>query len=218
MCSSYRPVTLTEVLRTRWGVELPEGESPPDTFPLYLAPFIRLNKASQREAQRGHFGIVPHWAKELAIGKRAYNARSETVQEKPMFRDAWKWDQRCLVPAEFIYEPNYETGKYVPWRIGRRDREPFAIAGLWGHWIDPDSGEEVLSFTMLTLNADDHPLMKRFHKPQDEKRMVVILHKQDEDTWLAGTKDQAWSLVRQFPHELMHAEPRNAPPRDLFSE
>ncbi|RYX80175.1 SOS response-associated peptidase [bacterium] len=212
MCSNYRPVTRSDWLFEHWGVHRPEGEFPLDCYPSYLAPFIRLKKDGEREVRDGQFGIVPHWAKEVALGKRAYNARSETVKEKPMFRDAWKWGQRCLIPTHFFYEPNYETGKHVSWRIGLKGWTPFAIAGLWGHWRDKETGEDILSFTMLTVNADDHHLMKRFHKPGDEKRMVVILRKEDEDLWLKGSLDDAWGLVKPYPAELMDALPRGMEP------
>jgi putative SOS response-associated peptidase YedK len=65
------------------------------------------------------------------------------------------------LPATGFYEPNWETGKAVRWRIGLPDGEPFAIAGLWRTW--PDGA---VSFTMPTLNADSHLLMQRFHKPE----------------------------------------------------
>jgi len=78
------------------------------------------------------------------------------------------------VPAEAIYEPNYETGKAVWWRTQRADGEPMALAGLWERkqWHD---ARPTWSFTMLTVNAEAHPVMRRFHKPGDEKRTVVVL-------------------------------------------
>jgi putative SOS response-associated peptidase YedK len=165
----------------------------------------------------GRFGLVPRWARELAMGRKTYNARSETVREKPSFRDAWAKGRRCLVPVHWIIEPNYESGAHVPWRIGMADWSPYAIAGLWDSWLDKDTGKEELSFTMLTVNADDHALMKRFHKPQDEKRMVVILPRHDEDRWLDCSVQEAWSMVRQFPADRMAAAPRDEPlERQLF--
>jgi putative SOS response-associated peptidase YedK len=80
------------------------------------------------------------------------------------------------VLADAIFEPNYESGRAVRWGIRRQDHTPMAIAGLWDAWSDPTTGERVLSFTMITTNADDHSLMRRFHRPDDEKRTVVILN------------------------------------------
>ncbi|MFN3415899.1 MAG: SOS response-associated peptidase [Caldimonas sp.] len=210
MCSNYRPVTHSDRLLSFFGVVRPPHETPLEAYPSYLAPFIRRDRHSvehRREVQDGRFGLIPHWSKDLALGRRTYNARSETVEEKPSFRDAWRRGQRCIVPVEWIYEPCYETGRAVRWRIGLRGWTAFGIAGLWGWWRDPATGHEVLSFTMLTVNADDHPLMRRFHKPGDEKRMVVILDPADYDRWLDCPVEEARAFLRQYPAELMEAAP-----------
>ena len=209
MCANYHPVTAADRLLTYFNVERPAGELPTDMYPGYLAPFIvrqRERVEMARQVEAGLFGIIPHWSKDLAIGRRTYNARSETVAEKPSFRDAWRQGRRCIIPAEAIYEPNWESGKAVRWRISRADGVPMGIAGLWGWWRAPD-GRELLSFTMLTVNADDHALMKRFHRPGEEKRMVVILDEADHDAWLECSVERAWDYVKAFPAERLHAQP-----------
>ncbi len=131
-----------------FGVDRPEGEVPPDLYPQYGAPFIWRKPdivELEREAQLGRFGLIPTWSEDLAIGRRTYNARSETAAEKPSFRDSWHRGRRCIVPAEAIYEPNWETGKAVRWRISRRDGQPMGIAGLWGwlNWSPKNGRHEV---------------------------------------------------------------------------
>ena len=121
----------------------------------------------------GLFGLIPHWSIDATIGRRTFSARSETVASKPSFREAWKNAQHCIVPAEAIFEPDWRSGKAIPTRISKADGEPMGIAGLWSSWKSPKG--IVHSFTMLTINADGHDLMTQFHKPVDEKRMVVIL-------------------------------------------
>lgn len=158
----------------------------------------------EREALSGVFGLVPHWSKDTAIGKRTYNARSETVAEKPSFRDAWRRAQHCIIPAEAIYEPDWRSGRAVPTRIARSDGEPMGIAGLWAAWRAP-SGEIVHSYTMLTINADEHPLMRQFHKPGDEKRMVVVLPESRYGAWLAADATHARDFLVQYPAELLQA-------------
>ena len=98
-------------------------------------------------------------------------------------------------------------GRRGSWRIGRRDGKPMGIAGLWGWWRDRTTQREVLSFTMLTVNADDHALMKRFHKPGEEKRMVVILDEAEYSAWLDAPPERMRSFMRCFPAELLAAEP-----------
>jgi putative SOS response-associated peptidase YedK len=209
VCANYHPVTSQDRLLEWFGVGRPIGTVPPDLYPVQLAPFIvrHADKVEiERQVELGLFGLVPHWAKDIAFGRRTYNARSETADKLPSFRDSWRRGRRCIIPAEAIYEPSYETGKAVRWRISLADGRPMGIAGLWGWWRAPD-GKDVLSFTMLTVNADDHALMKRFHKPGDEKRMVVILDPAEYDAWLDAPLDRVRSFLRQYPAELMVSEP-----------
>ncbi len=140
------------------------------------------------------------------------NARVETVGERQSFSGAWRRQQLCLIACEAFYEPNYESGKAVRWRIGMADGEPFAIAGLWREWAEPEG--TAVSFTMLTLNADSHPLMRRFHKPGDEKRSVVVVPPTEYENWLAcRSTDEARSFLNLYPADAMQAEECPAPPR-----
>jgi putative SOS response-associated peptidase YedK len=152
----------------------------------------------------GLFGLIPHWAGEMTFGRRTYNARSETVAEKPSFRDAWRNGQHCIVPVEHIYEPDWRGGTAVPTRIQRKDGKPMGIAGLWASNTKA-TGEEVFSFTMLTVNADEHELFKNFHKPGDEKRMVVILREDQYDEWLDAPAARSMAFMQQFPAQLLMA-------------
>ena len=208
MCANYLPVTAADRLAQYFGVERPPDAVPPEVYPGGLAPFIvraRDRVELARDLRLGLFGLVPHWSKDLAFGRRTYNARSETAAEKPSFRDAWRQGRRCIVPVEAIFEPNWESGKAVRWKVTRRDGLPMGIAGLWGWWRAPD-GREWLSFTMLTVNADAHPVFNRLHRPGEEKRMVVILDEADYDAWLEAPVTQARDLLLPYPAELLHAE------------
>lgn len=129
-----------------------------------------------------------------------YNARSEAVEEKPSFRDAWRLARHCIIPVEAFYEPDWRTGKAVPTRIARTDGQPMGIAGIWTGWKSPCS-EVVRSFAMLTIHADEHPRMRLYHRPVDEKRMVVILPEDRYDAWLKAPPDRS----RDFPHRYSGA-------------
>jgi putative SOS response-associated peptidase YedK len=209
MCANYQPVTAQDRLLQFFGVERPLGEVPPDLYPVQLGPFIVRHAdkvALARQVELGLFGLVPAWAKDIAFGRRTYNARSETADTLPSFRDSWRRGRRCIVPVEAIYEPNWESGKAVRWRIGLASGLPFGIAGLWGWWRGPD-GREMLSFTMLTVNADAHALMRRFHREGEEKRMVAILDPADYDAWLDCPVPRARDFLRPYPAERLVAEP-----------
>lgn len=153
------------------------------------------------------FGLVPAWAN-LKLARSTYNARSETVATKPTFRTAWKRRQFCVIPLENFFEPNYESGKAVRWRIQHADGIPLAVAGLW-EWR-PNGGPDdrpLISFTMLTINADEHPLMRRFHKPEDEKRMIVLLEPEQIDQWLQAPHEAAPTYLKPYDAEKLVAEP-----------
>ena len=124
--------------------------------------------------------------------------RSETVVEKPSYRDAWRLGRRCIIPADAFYEPDWRSGKAVPTRISRADGNPMGLAGIWTDWRAPD-GSIVRSYSMLTINADEHPLMRQFHKPQDEKRMVVILPEARYLDWLQASPEQSRDFLQPWP-------------------
>lgn len=214
MCSNYVPVTRRDRMLSFFGVDRGRDEEPADTWPLGLAPFIRLaqdGSGFERVASDGIFGLLPPFATELAFGRRTYNARSETVRQLPSFRDAWARGWRCIIPAEAIYEPSWESGQCVRWAIYQEGFIPMGIAGIWRPWRHPD-GREVFSFAMLTVNADGHAVMQRFHKPEDEKRMVVILDPRDYGDWLSCSVHEAPRFLRRW-EGLLGAEAAPLPPR-----
>lgn len=213
MCSNYRPVTQADRLLTFFGVERARDEPPVDVFPLGLAPIIRLasDGSGHKRCDDGVFGLLPHFATELAFGRRTYNARAETVATLASFKHAWAAGQRCIVPAECFFEPDWSSGRAVRWAIEQPGQVPMAIAGLWRSWRTPD-GRELLTFAMITVNADGHPVMGRFHRPGEEKRMVALLAEADYGAWLGGSLEEAARLLRPWPHPL-HATPAPLPPR-----
>jgi putative SOS response-associated peptidase YedK len=215
MCSNYEAVTRADRLLSFFGVVREGDDKPVIAFPTNMAPFIRLAEdgSGHRRVSEGAFGLVPGFAKELVYGRNKYNARSETVHSKPSYRGAWRMGQRCVIPAEGFYEPYYETAESKPvrWRIQQPGEVPLGIAGIWEKWIDPD-GREVFSFSMLTVNADGHPVMSKFHRPEDEKRMVVILDPEEYDEWLSCPVNKAPKFFRQWMGQL-DTFPAPLPPR-----
>ena len=210
MCSHYQGVKVQERLRRHFGVAAPAEPGREDLWPGYVGSFIRRHPLADvgdeavpaLEALTGLFGLVPHWSADTKIARHTYNARSETVAVKPSFRDAWKHAQHCLIPAEAFFEPDWRSGRAVATRIASAEGEPLGIAGLWARWRSPQ-GELVHSYTMLTINADAHPLMQQFHKPGEEKRMVVILAPQHYQTWLSAAPAESLGFLRAWPAERL---------------
>lgn len=215
MCSNYEPVTRADRLLAFFGVARPEGrQTVPEIFPLGMAPFIRAHEdgSGNRVVEDGHFGLLPHFAKELAYGRRTYNARSETVATLPSFRDAWRRGQRCIVPAEAVHEPCWESGKAERWRVQQPGAVPLGIAGIYARWRAPADGRWMYTFAMLTVNADGHPVYQRLHRPGEEKRMVAILDPAEFDRWLQCPPAEALGMCQQW-HGPLEAYPAPLPRR-----
>jgi putative SOS response-associated peptidase YedK len=216
MCARYHSVLdaarLQQFFKVRGLVDIMGAQS--EVFPGAAAPFIRRPRefssgddaAPEREALMGLFGLLPYWAKDEKLARSTYNARSETVAEKPAFRDAWNRNQHCIIPAEAIWEPDWRSGKNVWTRIRRADEKPLGIAGLWSSWRSPGAGPTLHSFTMLTVNADTHPVMCRYQRPDDEKRMIVLLREADYDAWLDAPAQRSMDFMRQCAPEVMTSD------------
>lgn len=221
MCINFRPPP-PELLNAVLGVLVDiykDWDWPTETWKDYPAPIIRANPDGQREAVLATYGMVPR--KCILPGVKVFdtmNARAESIGEKRSFSSAWRKAQLCAVPMTCFYEPGYESGKAERFGIGMRDESLFSVAGLWREWAMPDGGVST-SFTQLTINADEHPLMKRFHKPGDEKRSLVILPNEELDDWLSCRDPElARSFLRPYPAEAMKAWLAPAPPRGKKKE
>jgi putative SOS response-associated peptidase YedK len=207
MCVNYVTVskqTLAEVFDTRvddyaeWREEL---------YRDYLAPIIVKGQDDRRSGLLANYGLIP---KKHMPPERDYstmNARAETVGSLRTYKKSWSTCQFCLIPMQFFFEPNYEAEKHVRWKIGMKDESPFAVAGIYREWGEAD-GSISHAFTQLTINADDHPLMNRFHKPDEEKRQLVIIPKSEYDDWLwCDNPEIARSFLLGFEFQLMSASP-----------
>ncbi len=182
-----------------------------EVFPGYQGVFMRAVQNTavyERELVVGPWGLIPWFAKERKLKFPTSNARSEELSAKASYKQPWARGQRCVIPASAFFEPNWESGKHVPWRFTRSDGAPWGLAGLWNSWTDPATGEVLQTYTLLTINADAHPLMRRMHRPdpkrpadQQDKRSVVPIEAEDVDTWLQAPLSEAVQLVRLAPAE-----------------
>lgn len=215
MCSHYQSLKKADYLRRRFPhIKLPDEEWKWDMWPRYLGLLIRrppeLESGDEAvpplEAVVGRWGLVSGMtrsdglAKALKLG--TFNARSETAARSYTFSNAWMKGQRCLIPAEYFFEPDWRSGKAVATKFVRADGEPMMIAGLWDRYRDA-SGSWQESYTMLTINADQHPLLRDYHRPGDEKRMVVILPEGAYEAWLNAVADQTADFLVQYPSERL---------------
>jgi len=145
------------------------------------------------------WGLIPSWAKDEAIGAKMINARAETLAEKPSFKRLLR-SRRCLIVADGFYEWKKEYGGKTPMYITMKDGKPFAFAGLWDSWQDPD-GKPVRTCTIVTTTPND--LVATIHD-----RMPAILLPAARDTWLdPATQDEQalLPLLAPYPADRMTA-------------
>jgi putative SOS response-associated peptidase YedK len=201
MCGRYDNQIAAEVYRRLFGAQrLPASNFPPryNVAPTDKVPIVRLGRDGERELVMARWGLVPFWMKEPP--KKAFiNARAETVATTPMFREAFA-KRRCLIPATGFYEWQQRAEGKQPYRITRKDLEPFAFAGLWE--FARIGGEEIVSTAIIVGEANT--VVAALHD-----RMPVILDPADFHAWLdpATPRQAALALLRPCPVEHLKAYP-----------
>jgi len=176
--------TLARVLDILNTIELPESYNIAPSMPVLAA---RNDKEGNRELAALRWGLIPYWAKDPAIAYRTINARAETVDSKPAFKEAFK-RRRCLIPADGFYEwQKTSTGKQ-PWYISNASGDPMFFAGLWDRWRHGE--QPIESCTIVTCPANDK--LRDLHD-----RMPVRLEAADFERWLdpETTPDELKSLL-----------------------
>ena len=192
MCGRFLLTAPVDALRQLFGVtESPNFPARYNIAPTQDSAVVRLTPEGARELVLMRFGLVPSWAKDLAIGASLINARSDGVATKPSFRAAYR-QRRCLVPADGFYEwkPGPAKGPKQPWLIARADRATFAFAGLWERW--QGESQTVHSFSIITTDANK--ALEPIHH-----RMPVILDPKDYAAWLDPRNERAQALLQAIP-------------------
>jgi len=184
--------------------DLPESPSISPRFniaPTQLVPVIRQLPDGRNHLDLLRWGLIPSWAKDPSIGSKMINARSETITEKPAFRQAIKY-RRCLVLGSGFYEWKKKGTVKQPWYIRLKDGAPMVLAGIWEIWKSPE-GEAIESCSILTTAAN------RLVAPLHD-RMPVILSPDEFDDWIDREITNPAALERLFqsyPADLMEMWP-----------
>ena len=199
MCSRFSFIFINEI-KDRFNLAQPEFDFEPryNIAPSQPVPVV-IHRNGGNQLCIFRWGLIPYWAKDESIGNKLINARAETLEEKPSFRQSLK-QKRCLVLADGFYEWKKEGRLRKPYRITLRDGKPFAFAGLWDSWRSP-TGQIINSCTIITTTPNK--LMEPIHN-----RMPVILPQDKESLWLdvgITSSDEVKSLLSPFPEEQMIA-------------
>ncbi|MGI4758086.1 MAG: SOS response-associated peptidase [Janthinobacterium lividum] len=206
-CGRYKRKTdkqdIAEIFHVNGSISdlpLPPEE---DIRPTMLQPIIRENRETgERDLVAARWGFIPSWQKpEDRFPPTTFNARAEGIEKAGMWKRAFA-SHRCLVPADSFYEWKKLCPKNNPkYEIALEAGKPFAFAGLWGAWKNPDTGDWLQSYTIIT--TDPNELMESIHT-----RMPVILDPKDYDRWLSREMTDQPPLDLLRPYEAAHMTAR----------
>ncbi|HVU65532.1 MAG TPA: SOS response-associated peptidase [Ktedonobacteraceae bacterium] len=198
MCGRYTLITNIDRIAEAFGVA-PTLEAQPRYNIAPTQEIVTIVNNGNPHLSLLRWGLIPAWAKDESIGSRMINARAETLAEKPSFRNLLR-SRRCLVVADGFYEWQGEGKNKTPMYITLQDGQPFAFAGLWDRWKDPD-GQEIHSCTIITTEPNE--LMAPIHN-----RMPAILRPKAYEDWLnpqLRDDNVLTHLLKPYPSELMTA-------------
>lgn len=211
MCGRYSLARPIESVMTRFEVQ-PTGPLEPNTnaSPTQALPIITSEEPHL--LVQAQWGLVPGWAKDLSMGNKMFNARSETLEEKPSFRSL-VGRRRCLVPADGFYEWKAEGGRKQPYRIAPAQGGLFAFAGLWDVWAGPSGEHAYMTFTIITTEANRQ--MRELHE-----RMPLILERGQEALWLnrRTAPDAIRNLIHRQPGMELRIEALQPNPPKIPAE
>lgn len=192
MCYHYQleeeAERLEELFNAVFESESPYEKNHFNAFNFPRTPVIANSKPDL--IQEYYWGLIPSWAKDDSIRKYTLNAKVETLQEKPSFKNVI--NNRCLVLADGFTEWQWldpKGKKKQAYVITLPDEEPFAFAGLWSEWMNPADGQSIFTYTIVTTEATG--LMAEIHN--SKKRMPIILSKEQESEWLAKINHKEFS-------------------------
>jgi putative SOS response-associated peptidase YedK len=201
MCGRYRRTTSEEELARRYHIPIPPQRDLPicwNIAPTQDVLAIRLRpETKQRTSDTLRWGLIPNWTKDPKTAYKTINARAETIDTAPSFRQAFK-KRRCLIPADGFYEWKKVGGGKIPYSIGMKDDAPFVFAGLWEGWKDPATQEWLHTCTIIT--GEPNELVAQIHT-----RMLMILGEEHHEAWL--TNQAGKEVLVPFPGAAMRAWP-----------
>lgn len=204
MCGRFSFTIKSDELMDRFGLDQISFELVPryNVAPGQMIAAI-IEDQGQRRIGQLRWGLIPSWASDEKIGYKLINARAETLQDRPSFRNLFQ-RKRCIIPADGFYEFMWKQGERgkQPMRITLKTGEPFAFAGLFDTWKHPD-GHKVSTCTIITTQPNK--LVADIHN-----RMPAILRQDDESLWLDREKydaDLLKSLLVPYEADLMRAYP-----------
>jgi len=210
MCGRFARINTAREIKEIFNLDQIEVELKPsyNIAPTQDVAVILENGGSKLTAMR--WGLIPFWAKDIAIGSKLINARSETIDEKPSFKYSFQ-KRRCLIVANGFYEWQKRGAKKFPYFIHLKNNKPFCFAGIYDNWKSTD-GEKVTSCSIITTDATKE--IKSIHP-----RMPVILSEKDFSVWFKNSDiNTLKQMLVPYPAEAIEfqevSEEVNSPRND----
>ncbi len=209
MCFSVNVNLVKEELEERYGINFPDKYryEPSYYYHAFGLPVIPAVCSDNPDTIRFlKWGLIPSWIKNTddaeAIRFKTFNARAESVENKPSFSSSFR-SKRCLIPVMGFYEWQHVGEKKIPWYIYHAEDEIFTIAGLYSDWIPPGCSEPLSTFSIITTDANE--LMAEIHN--SKKRMPVILSRNDEKKWIDMALPPAYAtgMLKPCPSNILKA-------------
>jgi putative SOS response-associated peptidase YedK len=208
VCFTVNVNIVREELEERYGAELIDHDKyrPSYYYHAYSLPLMPVVCSDEPASLRlFRWGLIPSWAEDEKAANeimvKTFNARSETIDTKPAFRESFI-SRRCLVPVRGFFEWQHIGGRKIPWYISLRDEDIFSLAGIWDSW-KMKGGVTLNTFSVVTTRANE--LMSEIHNTK--KRMPVILPAGAEKLWLKEVLDKASAeaLMEPVAQEMLEA-------------
>ncbi len=197
MCGRFILLTDLSVLAESFGIQEIAAEYNPGVNISPGQPVAAVVLHDKKRLVALRWGLIPAWAEDPAIGNRMFNARAETLAEKPSFKQAFK-KRRCLIPVDGFYEWQKTGREKRPLLFSLKSGRPFGLAGLYETWASPDTGR-IHTCTIITTDAND--LIRPIHG-----RMPAIIPQDKEAAWLDPRNDDPAalsSLLKTYPADEM---------------
>ncbi len=213
MCGRYGFGNPARLATLPFGAPLPALEARFNITPSSLVPLVRV-RPTGRDAMLASWGLVPSWANDPSIGQRLINARGDSLDSKPAFRESFR-QRRALMPVDLFYEWQVIDGRKgrQPWCVRQPDAEPFAFGALWERWKPRGQSDREWLISCAIITTEPNSLLATIHD-----RMPLIVAPEDYDAWLDPSTSPAtvqalvrpWTgMLETWPVGLRVNSPRN---------
>lgn len=204
MCFTVNVNIIKEELGKRYNKTFPDIEQyrPSYYYHAFSLPLIPV--VTSGDIAMMQWGLIPSWASDIKqageIRRNTFNARSESVMEKPAFSESYV-SRRCIVPVTGFYEWQHQGSQKIPWYIYRPDHSIISLGGIWNEWRDTGSNSVLKTFSIITTEANRR--LAEIHN--SARRMPLVLADTDVEKWLSGDEATAREIMRPAPEEFMAA-------------